>query len=152
MSTPSPILEIFNESEVHLPFTQSDAEALLALIAYGEEAEFEMVELAYVDEEEIVRVNSEHLDRDYITDIISFRYDDGQEKELKTGIEGTLYCCAPRIQEQADEFDQPVKTEFLRIFTHGLLHLIGYEDGTVAEKTIMTELENKYLASFEANK
>lgn len=151
MSTSAPILQIFNESDEQIPFSLEEAQSLLRSIAAEENAGFEMVEVVYVNEKEIVEVNKEHLDRDYVTDIISFRYDDGQENGLNTEIEGTLYCCAPRIIEQASEFDETLRSEFLRIFIHGILHLIGYEDSTPDEKKIMTDLENKYLTLAGAN-
>jgi len=145
-----PTLQIFNESLVNIPLDQSSAQSLLSLIEEHEEVTYSFVELVYVDEEEIVRINKEHLDRDYITDIISFRYDEqpGSDKN----IEGTLFCCAPRILEQAGEFEEPASKEFKRILIHGLLHLIGYDDQTNDEKNTMTALEDKYLSLFEENK
>lgn len=101
-----------------------------------------MLELVYVTEENIIKINREFLDRAYVTDIISFRYD---EDKTNAAIEGTLYCCAPRIQEQSEEFAESEEQEFKRIFIHGLLHLIGYEDGSKEQKKKMTSLENKYL-------
>ncbi|MDR9418801.1 rRNA maturation RNase YbeY [Gracilimonas sp.] len=146
MDTSSSILQIFNESDEEIPLTHSSAESILSSISKNENASFEMIELVYVDEEEIVRINKEHLGRDYITDIISFRYDGGQQKNDNTTIEGTLFCCAPRIIEQAIEFNESKEREFKRIFIHGLLHLVGYEDNTPDKKQHMTDLENKYLA------
>jgi rRNA maturation RNase YbeY len=95
-----------------------------------------------VDEDEIVRINKDHLDRDYVTDIITFRYDEPEDKEQ---IEGTMFCCAPRITEQAKEFNESPKREFLRIYIHGLLHLIGYEDKSDEQKKLMTGKENTYM-------
>jgi rRNA maturation RNase YbeY len=94
-----------------------------------------------VDEDEIVRINKEHLDRDYVTDIITFRYDESDAD----AIEGTMFCCAPRIAEQAEEFNESRKREFLRIYIHGLLHLIGYEDKSDQQKKEMTAKEETYL-------
>ena len=152
MKTESSILQLFNESDEKIPLSQSKAESILKIISKHEGADFALVELVYVDEQEIVRINKEHLNRYYVTDIISFRYDDDAEEENNKAIEGTLFCCAPRIIEQSAEFKEPVEREFQRIFIHGLLHLIGYEDSSEKEKSAMTELENKYLALAEANK
>jgi rRNA maturation RNase YbeY len=146
------ILQTFNESDENVPLQQSEASSILNLISKHEEASFELVELVYVDEQEIIRINKEHLDRDYVTDIISFRYDDGHENNDNSAIEGTLFCCALRIIEQATEFDQTKEQEFRRIFIHGLLHLIGYEDDNEAMKKEMTILENKYLKLAKPNK
>ena len=155
MKTESSILQFFNESDEKVPLSQSKAESILQIICEHEDAGFAFLELVFVTEQEIVRINKEHLNRYYVTDIISFRYDgddDQDDSKDNKAIEGTLFCCAPRIIEQSAEFKEPVEREFQRIFIHGLLHLIGYEDSTDAKKATMTELENKYLALTEANK
>ena len=152
MSSESSILQIFNESDEKIPLKQSKATTILNKLAENENATFSAIELVYVDEQEIVRINKEHLNRYYVTDIISFRYDDGLESGDNTAIEGTLFCCAARIIEQSAEFKEPVEREFQRIFIHGLLHLIGYQDSEESDKAKMTELENKYLALADNNK
>lgn len=152
MNNESSILQIFNESDVKIPLNKARATSILKLISEAERVGFNLVELVYVDEQEIVRLNKEHLNRYYVTDIISFRYDEGQENGDNSAIEGTLYCCAPRIAEQSAEFKEPVEREFQRIFIHGLLHLAGYEDSSKEEKARMTDLENKYLKQIAENK
>lgn len=138
-------LQIFNTTELDLPFKESDCRKVFEFIEKHENVTFELVEAAYVDEQEIVRINKEFLNRDYVTDIISFRYD---EDETNTCIEGTLYCCLPRIIDQAREFSQSPEKECLRILIHGLLHLIGYEDQSETEKKEMTRLEDLYLSMY----
>lgn len=135
-------LEIFNPSGHTLPFHEADLESLLKSIEKGESVHFQSVEFIYTDEDGIVDINSRYLDRDYVTDIISFRLDDDDTDQ---SIEGTLYCCAPRIAEQSNEFDSTPETEFIRVAIHGMLHLAGYDDQTDADKTTMTAREDHYL-------
>lgn len=142
MDIPHSPIELFNTSGLELPFEESNATFLLNEISEHQECFFSFVEVVFVDEKEIVRINKEFLNRDYVTDIISFRYD---EIETNQKIEGTLYCCAQRIKEQAGELNQPEKKEFLRIITHGLLHLVGFDDQTPEEKKEMTQLEDFFL-------
>ncbi len=136
-------LQIFNTSGLDLPFKNDEAAFLLDVVSKDQNCLYSFVELVFVDEPEIIRINKEFLDRDYVTDIISFRYD---EDESNQEIEGTLYCCAQRIAEQSKEFADSERQEFLRVFVHGLIHLIGYDDQTPEEKSEMTRLENKYLS------
>ncbi len=143
MEESNSILQIFNEANFPLPFEELEAVKLLQLISKDQQCGFSFVEVAYVGEDEIIKVNKEFLSRDYVTDIISFRYD---EDESNQAIEGTLYCCAPRIEEQAHELGEQLEKEFLRVFVHGLIHLIGYDDQTEGEKAEMTRLEDKFLA------
>ena len=137
-------LQILNQTSIVLPFEESEAQTLITEIEKDQKCSFSSVELVYVDEDEIVRINNEFLQHDYITDIITFRYD---EDESNSEIEGSLVCCAPRIKEQAAEFNQTEKQEFLRIIVHGLLHLVGYDDQSDEEKSEMTRLEDRFLAS-----
>ena len=143
----SPKLEIFNPSGYALPIQESDAQKLFELVEKGESVQFNSVEIVFTDESGIIEINSEYLKRDYVTDIISFRLDDDDSNQA---IEGTLYCCAPRIAEQSGEFDSDPESEFLRIIVHGLLHLIGYDDQTDSDKSAMTLLEDKYLQSLSS--
>jgi rRNA maturation RNase YbeY len=137
---PEKKLIVNNESGESVPVVEQDLLKLIEITERNEQVYFKEVELVYVDEDEIVRINHEFLDRDYITDIISFRYDEDDQ-----AIEGTLYCCAPRITEQSAEFEDDPKTEFLRVFVHGLIHLAGHDDQTSDEKKQMTDLEDQYL-------
>lgn len=128
--------------DLNIPVEEQILEKIIQEIGKKESAVFASIELVYVDENGIVAINKEHLERDYITDIISFRYD---ERDDLNAVEGTLYCCAPRITEQSAELGLPVSQEFYRIFIHGLLHLTGYNDRAEDEKATMTRLENHYL-------
>ncbi len=139
-------IQIFNQSETSLPLSQSDYENLTKAVSRKEDISFKFIEVVYVDEEEIVNINKEHLNRDYITDIITFRYSNSTDFHH---IEGTLYCCAPRIVEQAKEFNETKEQEFKRIFVHGLLHLAGYDDQSDEAKETMTTKENFYLSGLE---
>lgn len=141
MPSEQPDIQVFNETGFSLPLTVSDFKWAASVVADKEECHFGFVELVYVDETEIVRINRKHLDRDYITDILTFRYDDNNVNN----IEGTIFCCAPRIAEQAEEWGEEIKREFLRVFIHGLLHLNGYKDQTDTQKQRMTKRENYYL-------
>lgn len=146
MAEDLPDIQIFNQTSLSVPLTQSYCQKVAKDLSEEEDCNFSFVEVVYVDEDHIVQINSEHLNRDYITDIITFRYDDSDQNQ---DIEGTLFCCAPRIFEQAQEFNESTNREFLRIFIHGLLHLTGYEDQSAKQKEEMTQKEEFYLERAE---
>ncbi len=129
-------------TEEKLPVSEIELKNILASVETNENVSFSSVELVYVDKEEILRINREYLDHDYLTDIITFRNDG--HKHLNR-IESTIFCCAPRIREQADEYGENPRNEFNRVFIHGLLHLAGYDDQTETEKVEMTGREDFYL-------
>ena len=140
METTKLLLHNEKNLEIHLDFEL--AEKALSSVEENEECHFQFVEVAFVDEQEIVEVNEQYLGKNYITDIITFRYD---EDETRGAVEATLFCCAPRIIEQAEELSETKEREFLRIFIHGLLHLAGYNDQTKEEEKTIRNRENFYL-------
>lgn len=128
------------ETEVEIPITEASISNCVSVLQTGENVEFSLIEVVYVDEDKIVEINTKHLDKTYVTDIITFDYTEEDE-----AIEGTLYCCASRITEQASEFNEPLEKEFHRILIHGMLHLCGYDDSSDEAKTLMTQKEDFYL-------
>ncbi|WP_440998845.1 rRNA maturation RNase YbeY [Fodinibius sp. SL11] len=143
MAKELPDIQIFNQTNLSPPLEQALCQAIANQLSENEECSFNFVEVVFVDEEKIVQINKEHLNRDYVTDIITFRYDDADTNQ---DIEGTMFCCAPRIIEQAQEFNESTEREFLRIYIHGLLHLAGYDDKSTGEKEKMTKKEDFYLS------
>lgn len=135
-------IHLFNETDFSLPVDESVVRKIAALIHNKEGHQFKLVEIVCVDEEEIIRLNQEHLDRSYVTDIISFGYD---EDVSQKAAEGTLFCCLSRIIEQANEYNVSAEQEFKRIIIHGLLHLAGYKDKTDAQQRTMQQREDYYL-------
>ncbi|AXJ01069.1 rRNA maturation RNase YbeY [Cyclonatronum proteinivorum] len=116
------------------------------MVLSAEKRAWRLIELVFVDEAEILRINNEHLQHDYVTDIITFPYHEGEEP-----VEGTLFCCAPQIFKQAEEHGADPLHEFARILIHGLLHLCDYDDKTSSDKHRMTEKENYYLSKLQFN-
>lgn len=134
-------IQLFNTTTESIPIQIEDLTLIANLVAKQRNVAFELVEIVFVDESSIIDINKKYLEKDYVTDVISFRLDDGD----LNAIEGTIYCCVPRIKEQAFEMSCDEKTEFGRIVCHGLLHLSGMNDTTPAQKNEMTLLEDQVL-------
>ncbi len=100
-----------------------------------------MVNVILVDDEQLTELNKQFLNRDYKTDVITFTLSAGDAELL----EGEIYVSIDRILANARKYQIAPTEEFNRIVVHGLLHLLGYEDGSTAEKERMTERENHYL-------
>ncbi len=94
------------------------------------------------DDKQLRDLNRQFKQREYDTDILSFRLSD----EPGSLFEGEIYISAERVRENAVLFKVTEAEEFRRILAHGLLHFLGYDDLTEADKAEMTERENFYLA------
>ncbi|MCD6396296.1 MAG: rRNA maturation RNase YbeY [Spirochaetaceae bacterium] len=98
-----------------------------------------VINYVFVSDNYLLKINRQFMRRDYFTDVISFNY--GSEKVVA----GDILVSVDRVYENADKFKVERNNELDRIMVHGLLHLIGYEDTTKEEKSIMTQKENYYL-------
>ena len=88
----------------------------------------------------LLKINKEHLGHNYFTDVITFDLSDGSKE-----IEGDIYISIDRIKENKKRFSSALVVEVQRVIIHGVLHLIGYEDQTQKDISIMREKENTYL-------
>lgn len=89
----------------------------------------------------LLKINNEHLNHDYYTDIITF---DLSEEE--GSVESDVFISIDRVKENAMQNKTVFLNELHRVIIHGVLHLIGFNDKTEEEKTIMRKKEDACLS------
>ena len=100
----------------------------------------ENINYIFCSDDYLLKMNQEYLEHNYYTDIITFNYN-----ETNT-IKGDLFISYDRIKDNYITFQElSIERELLRVMTHGILHLIGFDDHTEEEKIIMREHENKSI-------
>ena len=95
------------------------------------------------DDEFIRKINVEYLNHNWDTDVISFNYGE------QDGLNGEIYISTETVRRNANEYRVGYHREMLRVIIHGVLHLCGYEDGTVMEKNIMHEREDFWMNKYD---
>jgi|WetSurMetagenome_2_1015567.scaffolds.fasta_scaffold11891_3 probable rRNA maturation factor len=100
------------------------------------------INIIFSNDNYIVEINKKYLNHDYYTDIITFNY-----CELAI-ISGDLFISCERVKENSLLFSVEFKNEINRVLFHGILHLVGFNDGSEEEKKIMRTRENYYLDLF----
>ena len=76
-----------------------------------------------------------HTDRP--TDVLSFNYDDDD-------ILGEIYISLQRAEIQARRYKVSYGNELVRLFVHGMFHLLGYDHETAGQKKKMALKEALY--------
>lgn len=123
-------------------------EVLTHLVDHILEAEkFELAYLGIVltNHETVLELNREYLQHDYVTDVLSFPFQSDDITKHTKQVEGEIYVDLDTAMERAPEFGASFEQEAYRYIAHGLLHLLGYNDATEAEKQTMHALEDRYL-------
>lgn len=116
--------EIVYNKQVGCPWTKKAVKRLLAVIKKKIKLKGGL-EVNIIGSAAMRKLNRQTRGKDKVTDVLSFAWQ--EDKILKSNFLGEIYICYPRIVSQAKSFDVPVKEEFIRIFTHGILHLTGYD-------------------------
>lgn len=92
------------------------------------------VSLAVVSEKEIKKLNDQCRGINTSTDVLSFPEFETQKKlKAHKGKEvflGEIILCYDDIKTYADEEKIELKKEVAKVFSHGILHLIGFQHGT----------------------
>jgi metalloprotein, YbeY/UPF0054 family len=91
----------------------------------------------------LLKMNQDFLGHHYYTDVISF--DSSDTLGVRAGVSGDIFMSIDTIVQNAAEYKVPFEEELRRVMAHGLLHLLGYKDGTAAEKAEMRQQEDQAL-------
>ena len=84
-------------------------------------------------------MNREYLNHNYFTDVITFDY---TERGI---ISGDVFISVEQVIANAASYDTEPDEELRRVMVHGVLHLMGFRDGTEKEREEMRKLEDEAL-------
>jgi probable rRNA maturation factor len=94
----------------------------------------------------IAEVNQHYLNHTGPTDVITF---DLREPADARRLVGEIYVCVRVAEEQAREFDATWQSELVRYVTHGVLHLLGFDDLAPDQRRVMKREENRLVKALE---
>lgn len=107
-------------------------------------------EVNLVDLKTIHSINKEYRNIDRPTDVISFAFEDDFEGETKIIGDiprdlGEIFICSDVCIAQAKEYNHSLTREMTFLFTHGLLHLLGYDHMEVEDEKVMFKLQDEIM-------
>ena len=110
-----------------------------------------IVSVTFVDNKYIHKINKKYRDIDRPTDVISFAFldNDPNREELMHKVEvvalGDIYISIEKAKEQAEEYGHSLDRELQFLFTHGFLHLLGFDHMKEDDEKIMFDLQDQIL-------
>lgn len=137
---------------------------LVRRVVDGEDLHLRHVSVVLSGHDTVRHLNREYLDHDYDTDVLAFSLaepdvatgpdvpaqpdesgaEDGADDEHPV-VEGEVYVDLDTAAERHAEFDATFEREVQRYVAHGVLHLLGYDDGSDDAQAQMRTLEDRYL-------
>jgi probable rRNA maturation factor len=137
-------LEVEVVKAIRVPVTPAFLRGLLKRSAQVPEVEARLpaasatLAIRLTTDEELRRLNHDFAGHDAVTDVLSFA---GSDLHL-----GDLAISWPTVLRQAREFGDSEQTELALLSVHGLLHLLGWDHESVAERNEMTRITVAALA------
>lgn len=135
-------LAIFKETVERLPVSRLKKLMELVLDEEGDPDWPATVNLIVTDNRRIRQLNQQYRDIDKATDVLSFNIDPPEQPD---GIFGEIYISAPYVRHQVEEREHGVWDEYLLLFCHGLLHLLGYDHASKEDEHDMFGRQQYYL-------
>lgn len=116
--------------------------------------------VSFVDVKEIKSLNKQYRNIDKETDVLSFVFDEQlSEKEksfYKTKVKikelGDIVISYEIALKQATSYNHSLNREICFLFTHGLLHLLGYDHANIEEEKQMFSLQEEVLSKLGINR
>ncbi len=104
-----------------------------------------------VDDETIHSINKDYRSIDRSTDVISFALEDSEQyyvDDMPRSL-GDIFISYDHALKQAQEYGHSINREMCFLFTHGLLHLLGYDHMEDDDAKEMFELQDKILGKLK---
>ena len=112
------------------------------------------ISVTVVDGEEIRELNRDYRGIDRVTDVLSFPQfgcSEELEEALESGDEtvliGDVVICYDKVLSQAEEYGTGTVREFVYLFVHSILHLLGYDHEEDDERKEMRSREESVLSA-----
>ena len=99
------------------------------------------INLIWVSDQEIKKLNAKYRKKNCPTDVLSFSYLDERDNNLL----GELFISVDTLKKQAKDYQHPFNQEGQILFTHGLLHILGFDHETKADLKKMLKFERVIL-------
>lgn len=104
-----------------------------------------------IDDKKIHEINKQYRSIDRSTDVISFALEDneqfyveGQPRSL-----GDIFISIDHAKSQAEEYQHSLTREMCFLFTHGLLHLLGYDHIETSQEQTMLAMQKSILDTLD---
>ena len=97
------------------------------------------INFIFCSDDYLLKLNIEFLEHDFFTDVITFDYSEGRV------VAGDIYISIDRVMNNSVIYQQDYFDELIRVISHGLLHLLKYNDKEEEEIKMMRQKESQLL-------
>ena len=119
-------------------------EAALKALQLDYPEDFPSLTIKITDDQEIQDLNATYRSMDKVTDVLSFEAD-YMDPDLGSRYLGDVVISYPQAADQAEKQGHAIESELQLLAIHGVLHLMGYDHGSMEEKELMWSKQKQIL-------
>src|SRR3989338_548126 len=101
--------------------------------------------LHFIDKNRVKKINKTFLGHNFVTDVISFAYNNSS---LENNISGEIIISVEMAVKLAQKLKCTIEGEIALYLVHGLLHLLGYNDKLKRDARKMHQREKELLSMY----
>lgn len=131
-----------SDVDFQLPYESALLRSWLIEIIHAESRSIQNLSFIFCSDDYLHQINLQYLNHDTLADIITFPYSNSHH------LHGDIFISIERIKENASQFEATFDEELLRVISHGVYHLCGYNDKDMQQKEIMRSKENQAIDLF----
>lgn len=142
------ILNIENEYDFNFEFEKEFNEILNGACKLLNKDKSFALSCVFVCDKKIKEINRDYRKIDRVTDVISFALLDDDTFLLPEDEDvelGDIFISVDTCKRQALEYEHSFKRELCFLFTHGVLHLFGYDHMNEEDEKVMINLQKEIL-------
>jgi len=136
-------LNIINLQKLHF-IDKNRVKKLISSILKVEKKNAEL-NLVFTDNKKIKKINKTFLGHNFVTDVISFAYNNSS---LENNISGEIIISVEMAVKLAQKLKCTIEGEIALYLVHGLLHLLGYNDKLKRDARKMHQREKELLSMY----
>ncbi len=135
------MIEYHYELDFKLSSEENHSSWLNRVVA-SEGGQIGQIDYIFCDDPYLFELNCKHLKHKMLTDILTFDYSVGKE------IIADIFISIERVRENSNDLSVSFGEELLRVMSHGVLHILGYQDKTEKDESMMRKKENEKIKMF----
>jgi probable rRNA maturation factor len=137
------------EERRKLPVPQKKLEKIVRYAFQMTGSEEGDISLVVCDDERITELNEKYKKKNEATDVLAFSMREGEALSSIGTMLGDIVISIDRASRQATELGETLEEEFVILFVHGLLHLLGFDHQNRREESIMQEYTKMIVRGVE---
>ena len=140
------LIQIYNRTNQNIfsyrPLFEQISESCEKVLKLPKDLE---ISITFVRSRTIHQINKDYRNIDRPTDVISFAIQDDETCNYAREDLGDIFINIDYAKRQAKEYRHSYKREIAFLFTHGLLHCLGYDHIYEEDEKVMIDLQKKIL-------